>query len=80
MKNIVIKLMEKFNKDSVFTLLYYSGKTKNYFVKRFVIETSIIDRKFNLIPEYRGSKLNLVSSSSNIKITYNYWTKKGEKK
>ena len=75
-----IKLMEKFNKDSVFTLLYYSGKTKNYFVKRFVIETSIIDRKFNLIPEYRGSKLNLVSSSSNIKITYNYWTKKGEKK
>jgi len=75
-----VKLIEKFNKDSVITILYYNGKNKNYFVKRFLIETSIVGKKFMLIPEERGSKLILVTSSDKINIQYNYRTKNGDKK
>ena len=75
-----VKVIEKFNKDSVITMLYYNGKVKNYFVKRFLIETSVIGKKFMLIPEERGSKLILVTSSNKVDIKYNYRMKNGDKK
>ena len=75
-----VKLIEKFNKHLVITLLYYNGKVKNCFVKRFLIETSVIGKRFMLIPDFRGSKLLLVTSSSRVNIHYNYRTKNGEKK
>ena len=75
-----IFLVEKLNKEKVYTLLYYNGKIKQYFIKRFVMETSVLDKKYLLIPEARGSKLILVSSIENINILYNYRMGNGDKK
>ena len=61
-------------------MLYYNGKNKNYFVKRFLIETSIMDKRFMLISHIRGSKLISVSSKDKVIIKYNYRTKNGDKK
>ena len=75
-----IVIIEKFNSEKVYTLLYYIGKTKNYFVKRFIMETRVLDKKYLLISETRGSKLILISSIENINISYNYRMKNGDKK
>ena len=75
-----IILIEKFDQNQIYTLLYYNGKNKQYFVKRFNIETSVLDKKYLLISDNRGSKLIKVSSSSNIDISYNYRMKNGDKK
>ena len=75
-----IFLVEKLNKEKVYTLLYYNGKIKQYFIKRFVMETSVLDKKYLLISEARGSKLILVSSIENINILYNYRMRNGNKK
>ena len=75
-----IFLIEKFIKDAVFTLLYYDGKTKQYFVKRFNFETNVLDKKYLLISEYRGSRLIHASSFEDINISYNYRMKNGDKK
>ena len=75
-----VKFIEKFDKNLSITLLYYNGKNKNYFVKRFLIETSIMDKRFMLISDFRGSKLISVSSKDKVIIKYNYRTKNGDKK
>tara|TARA_Y100001970_G_scaffold124890_2_gene154655 strand:+ start:16569 stop:19118 length:2550 start_codon:yes stop_codon:yes gene_type:complete len=75
-----IVLIEKFDKNQVYTLLYYNGKNKQYFIKRFNIETNVLDKKYLLISDTRGSKLINISSSPEINISYNYRMKNGDKK
>ena len=75
-----ISLIEKLNNDKPYTLLYYDGKAKQYFVKRFLIETNVLDKKYLLISDSRGSKLILISSIADINISYNYRMKNGDKK
>ena len=69
-----------FNEEKKYTLLYYNGKTRQYFVKRFIMETSVLNKRYLLISEVRGSKLILISSSEDIKISYNCRMKNGDKK
>lgn len=74
----LILVVEKFKPDAVTNAVYLDGKTKNYFAKRFEIETSTIGKKFSFISEEKGSKLLLVSTdpSPAFEITYR---KKGSK-
>jgi len=51
----------KFAPDLVVTALYYDGAQKTHYIKRFVIETSTIDKKFLFISDAKGSKLLLAS-------------------
>lgn len=73
-----ILAIEKFAPEAVISAVYIDGKTKNYFAKRFEIETSTIGKKFSFISEEKGSKLLLVSTdpSPAFEITYR---KKGSK-
>lgn len=57
-----IVLIEKFVPDGVVTAVHYDGNSKNYCVKRFVIETSTTSKRFSFITDGRGSKLILVST------------------
>ena len=75
-----IKDIQKFNKESVYSILYYHGKLKKYYLKRFYIDTQVLNKKFDIISDSRGSKLLLFSNFKNYKIQYNYRTKRGEKK
>ncbi|MCZ2141498.1 MAG: DNA gyrase/topoisomerase IV subunit A [Bacteroidia bacterium] len=47
----------KFNPKKAITLLYFNGKDKNYFVKRFYIETLTINKQFLCIPEGKDNRI-----------------------
>ncbi|PSL07427.1 DNA gyrase/topoisomerase IV subunit A [Cecembia rubra] len=57
-----VLLIEKFNPEKVISLVYFDGASKNYFVKRFLIETTTINKKFNVISDHKQSKLLVVST------------------
>jgi topoisomerase-4 subunit A len=57
-----VLLIEKFDPEKVLSAVYYDGGSKNYFVKRFQIETTTLNKKFNFITDHRSSALKLISS------------------
>jgi topoisomerase-4 subunit A len=73
-------LIQKFHADQPIQVVYLDGKTKNHFVKRFVIETSTIGKKFIFISEEKGSKLECASTANPTLVEFLTETKKGEKK
>ncbi len=58
-----IALLAKFNPKGIISAVYFDGSNKTYFIKRFKIETSTIDKKFLFIADHKASKL--VASSIN---------------
>ncbi|MCA8830139.1 DNA gyrase/topoisomerase IV subunit A [Hymenobacter sp. BT728] len=61
MANMV--LLRKLESDTVLTAVYQEGESKTYFVKRFKIETSTLDKRFVFISETKGSKLIAVTAN-----------------
>lgn len=57
-----VLLIEKFDPEKILSAVYYDGGSKNYFVKRFQIETTTLNKKFNFITDHRSSALKLISS------------------
>lgn len=57
-----VLLIEKFDPEKVLSAVYFDGGSKNYFVKRFQIETTTLNKKFNFITDHRSSALKLISS------------------
>lgn len=53
--------LSKFVPEGIITAVYYDGASKLYYVKRFRIETTTIDKKFLFISDEKGSKLVFVS-------------------
>ena len=56
-----IELLTKLNPKKPLSVIHYDGESKNYLVKRFLIETTSIEKKFTFISESPGSKLVVVS-------------------
>jgi topoisomerase-4 subunit A len=61
-----VLLIEKFDPEKVISTLYYDGESKNYFVKRFRVETRTIDKRFSFISEAKGSKLLLATTIDDV--------------
>lgn len=57
-----VQLIEKFDPEKVISAIYYDGGSKTFFVKRFLIETTTINKKFNVVTDHKQSYLKLVSS------------------
>ena len=57
-----VVLIEKFDPQKVISAIYYDGATKTYFVKRFLIETTTINKRFNFITDHKQSYLKVVST------------------
>ncbi len=57
-----VLLIEKFVPERVVSAVYYDGGSKTYFVKRFLIETTSLNKKFNVISDHKQSYLKLVST------------------
>lgn len=76
--NGIYKLNDKKSVNAV----YQDGDSGQYYVKRFVIETSTPDKKFLFISESKGSKLvwSDYSNSSKAKVTINRGKKGNEYK
>ena len=75
-----ILIIEKFNSSCVYSMVHQDGKSKKYYMKRFKIETSMLDRKYTLIQNTRGSKCIILSNLTNLELKYRYRLSNGEKK
>ncbi|ADB38248.1 DNA gyrase/topoisomerase IV subunit A [Spirosoma linguale] len=51
-----IAILVKFEPDTVLSAVYYEANQKAWYVKRFKVETTTIDKKFNFIGDVKGSK------------------------
>jgi topoisomerase IV subunit A len=56
-------MVEKFNPEKAVSAVYVDGESKQYMVKRFMIETSTVDKEFGFISEGIGSRLVVVTTS-----------------
>jgi topoisomerase IV subunit A len=55
--------LEKFGPKKIVSAVYVDGESKQYMVKRFLIETSTADKEFGFISEGIGSRLVAVTTS-----------------
>ena len=75
-----LMLIEKFNSNKTYSVVYKNGNSRDYYIKRFKIETSTIDRKFSLTQDIPHSKIVAVTSKEMHLLKFNYITKKGDKR
>ena len=73
-------LINKFDKKIIVSCVYYNGKNKSFYIKRFKIETSVKNKRFSFISDERGSKLIAVSLFSSPELNFNYRLLNGSKK
>lgn len=64
-----VLLIEKFNIQHVISAVYFDGGANTYFVKRFQIETTTLNKKFNFISEHKQSYLKLISTEKHPQIS-----------
>ncbi|MBW3468056.1 DNA gyrase/topoisomerase IV subunit A [Arthrospiribacter ruber] len=57
-----VLLIQKFDPQKVVSCIYYDGGSKTHFVKRFLIETTTMNKKFNVISDHKNSELKVVST------------------
>lgn len=67
-----IMVLAKFILESIVTAVYYDGGSKLYYVKRFRIETTTVDKKFLFISDEKGSKLTFASLDNYPRIELSY--------
>lgn len=60
--------VEKFHPDRPIAAVYVDGESKQYMVKRFMIETSTADKEFVFISEAIGSRLVAVTTSESAEV------------
>ena len=75
-----LMLIEKFDLNKIYSVIYKNGSSRDYYIKRFKIETSIIDRKFSLTQDISHSKIVAATSKVEHLLKFNYIAKKGDKK
>lgn len=63
-----VRLIQKFDPQKVLSAIYFDGATKTYFVKRFLIETTTINKRFNFISDHKQSYLKLVTTDSQAQV------------
>lgn len=58
-----ILLIQKFVPEDVISCIYFDGASKTFFVKRFLIETTTINKKFSVVSDHKQSYLKVVSTA-----------------
>ncbi len=71
-----ILTIEKFVSEKPISVIYYDGEKGWTMVKRFNIETSTLNQKFNFITEHRSSKLLMATTMDNPIVEYSYKVKR----
>lgn len=75
-----IYLIQKFHEKQPINVIHYDASSKNYYAKRFLVETSTVGKKFTFINEKPGSKLVIASTFENPEVEIKSVSAKGEKK
>ena len=71
-----ILFLDKYIEKGIMSAAYYDGKLKNYYVKRFNIETNTMNKKFLFISQEKGSKLEYASFRSGETMSFKYFSNK----
>jgi len=71
--------VQYFNAETPISCVYQDGKSGNYYVKRFLIETTTLDKSFEFISEHNKSKLLAVSTVAEPSVEVTTKSKTGEK-
>lgn len=56
-----VHTIAKYDEKRAISCIYYDGDQKNYHIKRFLIETSTMDKKFMFITDHNRSELLMVA-------------------
>ena len=64
-----VLLIQKFDPHKVIGAVYFDGATKGFFVKRFLIETTTLNKRFNFITEHKQSYLKLVTTDTQAQVS-----------
>jgi topoisomerase-4 subunit A len=67
-----VLLIQKFDAQKVIGAVYFDGSTKGFFVKRFLIETTTLNKRFNFITEHKQSYLKLVTTDAQAQISVTF--------
>jgi len=70
MKKIIS--IQKFHPKMVVNVLHYRGSNKTYYVKRFQVDTSTLNEKFNFLIENNGSYLLFAAIGDEVIVDYLY--------
>jgi topoisomerase-4 subunit A len=73
-----IELIRKYDPEMVLTCIHYIAEEKQYFVKRFKIETTTIGKRFIFIVEGKGNSLTFITDKAEPVILLKTVNKKGE--
>ncbi len=60
-----VEIIERFDPKTVISAIHYDVESKNYYIKRFQVETTSLNKPFSFIGESSGSKLVVVSTDVN---------------
>ncbi len=67
-----VLLIQKFDSQKVIGAVYFDGSTKGYYVKRFLIETTTLNKRFNFITEHKQSYLKLVTTDAQAQVSVTF--------
>jgi topoisomerase-4 subunit A len=73
-------MVEKFNPQKPVSAVYVDGDSKQYMVKRFMVETSTADKEFVFISETIGSRLVLATTAESPEVEIEVQKGKGKEK
>lgn len=79
-ENAKIAHIERLDPSKPVGVVHYDGESKNYYVKRFVIETTTTGKRFAFISEGSGSKLLVASTFDHTVVEVEYIKAKGKDK
>ena len=71
-----VLFLSKFNLKGVLSAVYYDGKLKNYYVKRFCVETTTPNKKFTFISLNKESKLEYATFKLGETILFKHYNNK----
>lgn len=74
-----VYFIQKYFAEQVIQVIYLEGKSKLHYVKRFLIETLTMGKKFPFIGEEKGSELTVASTSLMAQVEITTEKKSGEK-
>ncbi|MFM8995834.1 MAG: DNA gyrase/topoisomerase IV subunit A [Bacteroidota bacterium] len=74
-----VYFIQKYFAEQVIQVIYLEGKSKLHYVKRFLIETLTMGKKFPFIGEEKGSELTVASTSLMARVEITTEKKSGEK-
>jgi len=70
----------KFDLKLIVSCVYYHGEKKTHFVKRFQVETTSLNERFNYLNEAKGTKLELLTFDENPVVSFDEHKGVGRKK